>query len=59
MADLRCSAVSRKTACKCFTDSILELIEDFFVKLLIEKSVNISNQLIFLMFIEVKSALGG
>ena len=25
----RCSAVSRKTACKCFPVSILELISDF------------------------------
>ena len=43
----RCSAVSRKSTCKCFSASILELIYDFFVKVLTERNVNISNELHF------------
>ena len=42
-----CSAVSKKTACKCFTASILALILDFFVKVLTETNVNISSELNF------------
>ena len=42
-----CSAVRRKTVCKCFTASILVLISVFFIKILIETNVNISNELSF------------
>ena len=40
-----CSAVSRKTACKCFTASSFSVYIRLFVKVLIEKNVNISNEL--------------
>ena len=41
----RCSAVSKKTVCKCFPASILVLTSDlFFVNVLTEMNVNISNE---------------
>ena len=44
--NLRCSAVSRRTACKCFNASVLAAYIKVFVKILIERTVNISNELI-------------
>ena len=55
----RCSAVSKKIVCKCFTASILALIEEFPVEILIEMNVNISYELIFfVIFSELLSTLG-
>ena len=39
----RYSTGSRKPTRKCYTASILVLIQDFFVKILIEMNANISN----------------
>ena len=41
----RCSAVSRKTAFKCFTASFFSAYIKVFVKVLTETNVNISNEL--------------
>ena len=43
----RCSAVSEKTACKYFSGSFFIAYIKFFVKVLIETNVNISNELNF------------
>ena len=42
----RCSTISKKTVCKCFTASILHLYK-IFIKILIEMNVNISSELNF------------
>ena len=42
----RCSTISKKTVCKCFTASILHLYK-IFIKILIQMNVNISSELNF------------